>query len=111
MVTVAFTDGDTLICVISSKSKNGVYLVEVKPIDDNKLLVSHVCPAQRFNTNCSHVEEAVGSYNEWKWWENGKEIITESRHIMLQEQLEQIPVPGTVRHALVDLIRVDSYAP
>ncbi len=110
MVTATFTDGDTLICVIPSKTKNGVYLVEVKLIDSNKLLVSHVCPAQKFNTHCSHVEQAVECYNQWKWWQRGREIITESRHITLKEQWEQIPVPGSARHVMGDLIRVDDYA-
>lgn len=109
MITATFTDGVALICVIPSKSKNGVYLVKVEPNGD-ELTVIHRCPAHRFHTMCSHVEKAVACYKQWRWWERPKTVRIESRAVILQPEWEQIPVPGSVQDTVLHVLTGDAHA-
>jgi hypothetical protein len=94
MITATFTDGVALICAIPSKSQNGLYLVRVEPVGEKGLKVTHYCPASRFKTRCSHVEEAVECYREWRWWEpKREEIITVSSTVVLRSEWKQVPTP------------------
>lgn len=106
MITATFVDGDALICAIPSKSKNGVYLVRVETSED-KLLVTHSCPAKRFNNNCTHIEEAVRCYLLWRWWIRKGEIVEKSSQVTLQPHWEQIPVPGSLESVLYDVLKGD----
>ncbi|MCF6094535.1 hypothetical protein L1765_11230 [Microaerobacter geothermalis] len=114
MIISAFTDGIALYCVIPSKSRSGVYVVEVKP-ENERLIVSHACPAHRFKTKCTHVEEAISCYRQWRWWEFApwlpqKEIVPINRHITLQPQWEQIPVPGSEAEIISIVKEVECHA-
>lgn len=106
MITATFVNGDALICAIPSKTKDGVYLVEVKKQGD-KILVTHYCPASLFKNNCSHVQEAVDCYLQWRWWDLRKEIVQRSSQIILQANWQQIPVPGSIEFVLRDVLRGD----
>lgn len=65
---IAFTDGAALICVVPSRTHNGVYLVRCEPVETD-LIVSHDCPAIRFGRACRHIQEAASAYELWHWWE------------------------------------------
>ena len=94
MVTATFTDGVALICAIPSKSQNGLYLVRVEPVGEKGLKVTHYCPASRFKNRCSHVDEAVECYRQWRWWETDRrEITTVSSTVVLKPDWKQIPTP------------------
>lgn len=110
MIEAAFTDGDALICVIPSKSQNGVYLVKVEPNKDN-LTVSHSCPAHRFGNECSHVQTAVDCYYTWRWWEKPLPIETEHQFVVLDPEWNQVPVPGGITDTILHVIEGDSGAP
>lgn len=109
MIQAAFTDGIALICVIPSKSKNGVYLVKVEPREDC-IAVTHQCPAYRFHNDCSHVMKAVTCFYTWRWWEEPKPIVTIWEHITLNPEWDQIPVPGSTQDAIRLVIEGDPYA-
>lgn len=103
MIEAVFTDGDALICVIPSKSKNGVYLVKVLP-DEDALTVTHSCPAHRFGNECSHIQTAVDCYREWRWWKKPLSVRAEHKFVVLDPNWDQVPVPGgatdTILHVL-----------
>lgn len=109
MITAAFTDGIALICVIPSQSKNGVYLVRVETRGD-ELIVTHRCPGHRFKNTCFHMYEALACYFDWRWWERTKTVRTEHRTVILQPEWEQIPVPGSVQDAVLQVMAGESYA-
>lgn len=110
MVTATFTDGSALICVIPSRTKNGVYLVKVESYGDKQLVVTHSCPSHRFKNTCSHVNEAVKCYRKWRWWEHRKRVQTKKGYITLQPEWEQIPVPGSMQETVFQVLTGDSYA-
>ena len=95
MVTATFRDGKALICVIPSKTRDGVYLVRVEP-EGESLLVSHSCPAYRYKNRCGHVDEAVQCYRNWRYWEPERKVVPRHQHIILQSQWTQIPVPASI---------------
>lgn len=109
MVYATFTDGDALYCLIPSKSKNGVYFVEVKP-NGRYLVVTHSCPALQMKKKCSHVQEALDSYRAWKWWEQYDGVKTKTYLITLQPKWEQIPVPGSIADVAKQIIEGDPNA-
>ncbi len=109
MITATFKDGTALICAIPSRSKNGVYLVRVEP-KGSFLLVAHICPAHRFGNRCSHVEEAVECYRNWRYWEPERKVKESRRHIVLQPHWEQIPVPSSMEEIIEAAKGADSHA-
>lgn len=109
MIDATFTDGDSLICVIPSKSQNGVHLVKVTPREDS-LIVTHTCPAHRFGNQCSHVQEAMDCYRQWRWWQKPLPVYTEHKFVVLDPEWEQVPVPGGVTDTMLRVIEGDSNA-
>ncbi|MDQ0338155.1 hypothetical protein J2S00_000939 [Caldalkalibacillus uzonensis] len=109
MITATLKDGKALICCIPSKTKNGVYLVRVEP-EGPFLVVSHFCPAYRFRNQCSHVEEAVQCYRNWRYWEPKREVIERRQRIILQPHWEQIPVPASMEEVIEAAMGVESRA-
>lgn len=109
MIEAAFTDGIALICVIPSKSQNGVYLVKVTPCE-NLLIVSHSCPSHRFGNPCSHTREAVKGFYTWRWWAEPLPIETDHQHVELDPEWDQIPVPGGMTDTVLQVIEGDPNA-
>ncbi len=99
MVKATFIEGNTLYCVLPSKSKSGNYIMSVENIE-GKLVVTHSCPASKFKNECLHVREAVNCYLQWRWWEQLQGIVTVTKHVALQPTWEQIPVPGSIEDTI-----------
>jgi len=100
---IAFTDGAALICVVPSRTQNGVYLVRCEPAG-RELIVSHDCPASRFGRTCRHIHEAVAAYERWQWWEPKKRIVPVQKRIALQPEWDQVqltPSPEDILRAVV----------
>ncbi|WP_126429973.1 hypothetical protein [Brevibacillus marinus] len=96
---IAFTDGKAIIVAIPSKSGGGTYLVRVYADSTQKLFVEHTCPAHRYQTTCSHVEQAVGYWkmlNPWECypWMPKREVVSVQKHIVLQPNWRQITGKG-----------------
>lgn len=95
---IAFTDGRAIIVALPSKSGGGMYLVRVSA-EANKLIVEHVCPSHRYNSNCSHIEQAVGYWKILNPWENypwmpSREVTSVQKHIVLKPTWKQITGKG-----------------
>jgi hypothetical protein len=100
---IAFTDGAALICVVPSRTHNGVYLVRCEP-SGGDLIVSHDCPAIRFGRACRHVHEAASACERWQWWEPKKRIKLVCRRIVLKPEWDQVqltPSPEELLRAVV----------
>lgn len=108
MITATFTDGIALYCVIPSKATTGVFIVEVRPTDDGRLLVAHRCPAKRQGKGCTHVWEAVNCYYRWKPWDQDRQIVEEVRKIILQPHWEKIHVPSE-KDEILAIVEADDY--
>lgn len=109
MIEAAFTEGNSLICVIPSKSNNGVYLVKVTSSEE-ALIIQHLCSAQKFDHECDHVQEAVTCFYTWRWWVKPLPVKTEPILMRLDPNWEQVPVPGGVMDTMMLVIEGDSNA-
>ncbi len=107
MITAAFTDRLSLICVIPSRRSNGVYLVQIAP-RGLELIVSHDCPAMHFREGCKHIPEVVSAYETLHWWEPKKRVVVEKRRVVLHPDWKQLPVPKTSTEQLREWICNDS---
>ncbi|MCM3790350.1 hypothetical protein M3221_18400 [Domibacillus indicus] len=95
MITTAFTDGNTLICAMSSERKSGLYFIAVRP-EKGCLIVTHSVSGSPEN-QALYVEEAVACYHVWQWWDPRTKVIVKTAPITLKPEWVQIPVPGTVQ--------------
>lgn len=107
MIEAAFTDGVALICVIPSKSNNGVYLVKVSPSEED-LTIQHSCPAQKFGYECDHVKEAIKCFHAWQWWKKPLPVKVKQKFVVLDPNWDQVPVPGEIMDTMLHVIEGDS---
>lgn len=91
----AWQDRDALILACPS-SRGGYYLVRVE-IKNNRILVSHSCPAAVNGHQCWHVASALETFREYNWWRSIDDlpVATRVNAVVFRHDWCQIPVPGT----------------
>lgn len=90
---LAWQAGDGLVLACPS-TRGGYHLIGVV-LRANRLVVVHNCPAVQKGKKCWHIDVALATYREWRWWEpTPEDYEVVPRSLIMKPSWEQIPVPG-----------------
>lgn len=99
-----FQNENRLICAFPSSKDNGVYLVEIKPFQKD-LVITHDCPACRYNKPCKHIQAAVAAYRRWQWQEPYKSVHRVTQKIILDPNWKQIELSQSPKERIMEVMR------
>lgn len=103
MITAAFTDGNALYMVLPNFEKKGSIIIKAEPAG-SKLVLAHSCSKSHIAHSCPCVKEAMKCYRTWQWWDRKDQIILVNKHVTLQADWEQIPIPDSMAEIIASTI-------